>query len=69
MVKVEDIDWDISTGLTPYHDALARMEAVQTAIHDDAAHELVWLLEHPPLYTSGTSADPAELLKIGRAHV
>ncbi len=62
MVKVEDIDWDISTGLTPYHDALARMEAVQTAIHDDAARELVWLLEHPPLYTSGTSADPAELL-------
>lgn len=62
MVKVEDIDWDISAGLTPYPDALARMEAVQTAIRDDAARELVWLLEHPPLYTSGTSADPAELL-------
>ena len=62
MVKVEDIDWDISAGLTSYPDALARMEAVQTAIRDDAARELVWLLEHPPLYTSGTSADPAELL-------
>lgn len=62
MATFEDIDWDISEGLTPYPGALARMEAVQTAIHDAAARELVWLLEHPPLYTSGTSADPAELL-------
>lgn len=62
MVLVKDIEWEISAGLTPYPDALARMEKVQTAIHDDAARELVWLLEHPPLYTSGTSADPAELL-------
>ncbi len=62
MVKVEDIEWDVSAGFTPYPDALARMEAVQVAIRDDDARELIWLLEHPPLYTSGTSADPAELL-------
>lgn len=62
MVTVEDIGWDISAGLTPYPDALSRMEAVQSDIRDNDARELIWLLEHPPLYTSGTSADPAELL-------
>lgn len=62
MILDHHIDWDISTGLTPYPDALSRMEALQGAIRDDNARELVWLLEHPPLYTSGTSADPAELL-------
>ena len=58
----DHIDWEVSEGLTPYPDAVARMEALQAAIRDDGANELVWLLEHPPLYTSGTSADPAELL-------
>ena len=62
MILDHHIDWDISTGLTPYPDALSRMEALQGAIRDDNARELIWLLEHPPLYTSGTSADPAELL-------
>jgi lipoyl(octanoyl) transferase len=57
-----DIDWEIAEGLTPYPQAVARMEALQTAIRDDGARELIWLLEHPPLYTGGTSADPAELL-------
>ncbi len=56
------IEWDISDGLTPYPEALARMEARQKAIRDDGARGLIWLLEHPPLYTGGTSADPAELL-------
>jgi lipoyl(octanoyl) transferase len=56
------IDWEIAEGQTPYPDALARMEARQAAIREGAAQELVWLLEHPPLYTGGTSADPAELL-------
>jgi lipoyl(octanoyl) transferase len=56
------IDWDISDGLTPYPEALARMEALQSAIRENGARELIWLLEHPPLYTGGTSADPAELL-------
>lgn len=57
-----NIDWDVSEGLTPYPRAVARMEAIQAAIRDDGARELIWLLEHPPLYTGGTSADPAELL-------
>ena len=57
-----NIDWDVSEGLTPYPEAVARMETLQAAIRDENARELIWLLEHPPLYTSGTSADPAELL-------
>lgn len=62
MILDDDIDWDVSEGLTPYPAAVARMEALQARIRDAGARELVWLLEHPPLYTSGTSADPAELL-------
>lgn len=57
-----NIDWEVATGLTPYPAAVDRMETLQAAIRDQHARELVWLLEHPPLYTSGTSADPAELL-------
>lgn len=57
-----NIDWEVSAGLTPYPEAVARMEQVQTAIREENARELIWLLEHPPLYTGGTSADPAELL-------
>jgi lipoyl(octanoyl) transferase len=62
MVLDNNIDWEVSDGLTPYPDAVARMETLQAAIRNDGANELVWLLEHPPLYTSGTSAEPAELL-------
>ena len=51
----------VSPGLTPYPEALAEMEARAAAIRAGEAAELVWLLEHPPLYTAGTSADPAEL--------
>ena len=54
-------EWRLSPGLTPYPDALAEMEARADAIRHGEARELVWLLEHPPLYTAGTSADPAEL--------
>ena len=57
-----NVDWEITDGLTPYPQAVARMEALQTAIREEGARELIWLLEHPPLYTGGTSADPAELL-------
>ena len=62
MKAIGDINWDVSEGHVPYPEALARMEARQAAIHEGSARELVWLLEHPPLYTGGTSADPAELL-------
>src|SRR5277367_355720 len=48
-------------GLTPYPDALAVMQARVAAIRDGTADELVWLVEHPPLYTAGTSAKPEEL--------
>jgi lipoyl(octanoyl) transferase len=57
-----NVDWEISPGLTPYPEAVVRMEKLQVSIRDDGARELIWLLEHPPLYTGGTSAAPAELL-------
>jgi lipoyl(octanoyl) transferase len=55
------IEWRVTPGLTPYPEALATMEARVEAVQRGEAPELVWLLEHPPLYTAGTSADPAEL--------
>lgn len=55
-------EWSISSGLTDYAAALADMEKRAAAIHASAGQERIWLLEHPPLYTAGTSADPAELL-------
>lgn len=55
-------EWRISEGLVPYPEALARMEARVEAIRAGEADELVWLLEHPPLYTAGTSARPQDLL-------
>lgn len=56
------VDWIISDGLTAYDDALAVMEARVNAIIAGAADECIWLLEHPPLYTAGTSAKPADLI-------
>ena len=56
-------EWRIARAPVPYPDAVAAMEARVAAIRDGAAPELVWLLEHPPLYTAGTSADDAELLE------
>ncbi len=55
------IDWMVSQTLIPYPEALAEMEARVTAIAKGSARELVWLLEHPPLYTAGTSAKPEHL--------
>lgn len=54
-------EWRVAAGLTPYPEALAAMEARAAAVAAGEADELVWLLQHPPLYTAGTSADPAEL--------
>ena len=56
------IDWQVADALTPYPAALADMEARAAAIHAGTGRERIWLLEHPPLYTAGTSADPAEML-------
>lgn len=55
------MEWVVSGGLTPYPDALAAMESRVVAIREGAAAERVWLVEHPPLYTAGTSAKPEEL--------
>jgi lipoyl(octanoyl) transferase len=57
----QDIEWRNSDVPVPYADALAFMERRAAAIRAGAARECVWLLEHPPLFTAGTSADPAEL--------
>ncbi|SLN29838.1 lipoyl(octanoyl) transferase LipB [Ruegeria meonggei] len=50
------MEWKITDGLTEYNDAIAFMEARVAAIANGEAEECVWLLEHPPLYTAGTSA-------------
>ena len=55
-------EWTITPGLTAWPEAFAAMEARAADIASGIAREQIWLLEHPPLYTSGTSADPAELL-------
>ena len=60
-MSAETIEWRHSRELVPYEEALGEMDRRAEAILAGAAPELVWLLEHPPLYTAGTSADPAEL--------
>ncbi len=54
--------WQVATGPVEYLDALADMETRAATIRAGTAPERLWLLEHPPLYTAGTSADPAELI-------
>jgi lipoyl(octanoyl) transferase len=56
------VEWRINKGLVPYEAALAAMDARAAAVADRTAPELVWLLEHPPLYTAGTSAKADELI-------
>ena len=56
------MEWTRSVGLTPYPAAVEAMEARVAAIAEGAAPELVWLLEHPPLYTAGVSAKPSDLI-------
>jgi lipoyl(octanoyl) transferase len=60
------VDWRVSDALVPYEEAVAAMEARAEAIAVGQAPELVWLLEHPPLYTAGTSAQDADLVAPGR---
>lgn len=55
------VEWISSPGLVPYEDALAFMEARVEAIYRGDAGECIWLLEHPALYTSGTSSKPQDL--------
>ena len=63
------IEWRISDAPEPYEAAIAEMEQRVAAIRDGGAPELVWLLEHPRLYTAGTSARPADLLDPARLPV
>ena len=60
------VEWCVLPGLSPYAETLARMEARVAGIADGASAEAVWLLEHPPLYTAGTSANDSDLLAPGR---
>lgn len=57
------VEWRVSEGLVPYNEALAAMEARAAAIAQGNAPELVWLIEHPPLYTAGTSAKGGDLIE------
>ena len=56
------VDWAASSAPVPYPAAIAAMDARVRAIREGEASELVWLLEHPPLYTAGTSAQTGDLL-------
>lgn len=60
------VEWRVSDRPVAYEAAVAEMERRAADIRAGAAAELVWLLEHPPLYTAGTSARPADLLEPGR---
>jgi lipoyl(octanoyl) transferase len=55
------IRWEIAEGLTPYPQAIASMEASIRAIRAGAGDERVWFVEHPPLYTAGSSSKPEDL--------
>jgi lipoyl(octanoyl) transferase len=56
------VEWRVESGLTAYPDAVDFMEERAGAIAEHRARELVWLVEHPPIYTAGTSADYADLV-------
>jgi len=57
-----NVEWRTSPAPVPYEDAVGEMETRVAAIREGQAQELIWCLEHPPLYTTGTSADAAEIL-------
>jgi lipoyl(octanoyl) transferase len=58
----DDIEWRVEPGLLEYGEAIAVMETRVGAIRDGTARELIWLVEHPSMYTAGTSAEPGDLL-------
>jgi lipoyl(octanoyl) transferase len=63
---MDQVEWTTLPGLSPYAETLAAMEARVAAIQEGRAPEAIWLLEHPPLYTAGTSAKPADLVEPDR---
>ncbi|MEL7736770.1 lipoyl(octanoyl) transferase LipB [Citromicrobium bathyomarinum] len=62
MAGLEQIEWHVATQQVPYREALDQMEARNAAIERGEARELIWQLEHAPVYTAGTSAVASELL-------
>ncbi|WP_417623631.1 lipoyl(octanoyl) transferase LipB [Paremcibacter congregatus] len=68
MIKAENnaLEWKYSDGLVDYDEAMALMEQRVADIHAGTASELVWFLQHPPLYTAGTSADAQDLMSPDR---
>jgi lipoyl(octanoyl) transferase len=64
-VSIDHIQWTVQDGLLDYDAALAAMQARVAGIRDGTAPEQVWLVEHPPLYTAGTSARPEDLVAPG----
>ena len=65
-ITARPLEWRTEPGLLDYPDALATMQARVAAIRAGTQSEMVWLVEHPPLYTAGTSANPADLQEPGR---
>ena len=63
LTSADEVVWEITEGLIPYPDAMARMDAHVDAIAKGTEPERVWLLEHPPLYTAGTSAHEDDLVE------
>jgi lipoyl(octanoyl) transferase len=61
VLRMDGVEWAHLPGLAPYVDTLAAMEARVASIAAGTAAETIWLLEHPPLYTAGTSSNPADL--------
>ncbi|QND47247.1 lipoyl(octanoyl) transferase LipB [Rhizobium lusitanum] len=66
LIDSPPVRWRIADCPVPYDEAVATMEAEVAAIADGQVPELVWLVEHPPLYTAGTSADAADLIEPDR---
>lgn len=66
---MDTIEWRISDAPVDYEAAVAEMEARVAAIRAGTARELIWLLEHPPLYTAGASAKPQDLIAPDRLPV
>jgi len=61
--ELAPVEWRLGEGLVPYDEALAIMEQRAGAVAAGTTAELAWLIEHPPLYTAGTSAKPADLIE------
>lgn len=68
-MKQNPVDWAVSRNLIAYERAISYMETRARRINEGQANEIVWLLEHPPIYTSGTSAKADDLLDKDRFEV